>query len=121
MRTFHFFLVFILTIFLPLTPVSAQLSPIDVPILPMHSALHYTVITPLYTLVNKATKQRLDLNETDVASLRDLKGIGPKKAQAIIDYRQQHGRFKTIDELKSVKGIGEKLFKQLRKKFLIGE
>ena len=36
-----------------------------------------------------------------------LKGIGEKKAQSIVDYREEHGPFKTAADLKSVKGIGE--------------
>lgn len=49
----------------------------------------------------------VDINQADVETLsRVMDGIGPKKAQAIIDYRNEHGPFHTIDELTRVKGIG---------------
>ena len=43
-----------------------------------------------------------------------LKGIGEVRAQSIIDYRELHGGFKTIDELKNVQGISENLFEQIK-------
>ena len=43
-----------------------------------------------------------------------LTGIGDKKADQIFAYRQQHGRFKTIDEIKQVSGIGDKTFLSLK-------
>ncbi len=49
--------------------------------------------------INQATTQEI---------IAKLDGIGSKKAQAIIQYRQQYGDFKTVDELLKVKGIGEK-------------
>jgi competence protein ComEA len=51
---------------------------------------------------------KINLNTADVAALQTLSGIGQKKAEKIIDYRQQHGNFKTIDDLKNVSGFGEK-------------
>jgi competence protein ComEA len=49
----------------------------------------------------------VNINTADAATLsRELKGIGMKRAQAIIEYRQKHGPFKSADELALVKGIG---------------
>jgi competence protein ComEA len=49
----------------------------------------------------------VNINTADAATLsRELKGIGMKRAQAIVDYRAKHGPFKSADELALVKGIG---------------
>ena len=56
----------------------------------------------------------LNLNTASKDELVALSGIGPAKAQAIIDYRAQHGGFKTLDELKDVKGIGARRFEKLK-------
>jgi competence protein ComEA len=49
----------------------------------------------------------VNINTADAATLaRELKGIGVKRAQAIVEYRQKHGPFKSADELALVKGIG---------------
>lgn len=57
---------------------------------------------------------RLSLNTADVAALDTLPGIGPVIAQRIVDWREQHGRFTSVDELAEVSGIGEKLLAQVR-------
>ena len=56
----------------------------------------------------------LNLNTATKDELVALPGIGPAKAQAIIDYRAQQGGFKTIEEMKDVKGIGAKRFDKLK-------
>ncbi|TKB45907.1 ComEA family DNA-binding protein [Thalassotalea mangrovi] len=50
----------------------------------------------------------VDLNKADVSQLQAIKGLGAKKAQAIIDYREANGPFTDVKQLLNVKGIGEK-------------
>jgi competence protein ComEA len=57
----------------------------------------------------------VNLNSADAATLaRELDGIGPAKAQAIVDYRQKNGPFKTPEDLLKVQGIGERVLEQNR-------
>ncbi len=51
----------------------------------------------------------LDINTASAEEFVKIKGIGDKKAERIIAYRDEHGKFSNIDELKNVKGIGEKI------------
>jgi len=48
-----------------------------------------------------------------------LKGIGEKTAQAIIDYRNQKGKFTSIEDIKKVKGIGDKKFEEIKDKITV--
>ena len=71
-------------------------------------------------LVSGVAAAALNLNTGTKDELVALPGIGPAKAQAIVDYRNQHGPFRTLDELRKVKGIGEKLFLQLKPELSLG-
>ena len=62
----------------------------------------------------------VNLNTATKDELVALPGIGPAKAQAIVDYRNQHGPFRSIDEIRKVKGIGEKLFLSIKPELSIG-
>lgn len=57
---------------------------------------------------------KININTASVAELDTLPGIGPALAQRIVDYRTQHGDFKTIEEIKKVRGIGDALFNQIK-------
>ncbi|WP_148512175.1 ComEA family DNA-binding protein [Sulfurospirillum multivorans] len=57
---------------------------------------------------------KVDINSANVEELSSLKGIGEKKAQAIVDYRKVNAKFKTIDDLTQVKGIGSKIVEALK-------
>ena len=56
----------------------------------------------------------VNINTATKTELESIKGIGPVKAQAIIDYRTAHGSFKSIDELDNVKGIGKSTLGKIR-------
>ncbi|WP_289281615.1 MULTISPECIES: ComEA family DNA-binding protein [unclassified Methylophaga] len=56
---------------------------------------------------------KIDLNTATSEELQMLNGVGPSTADAIIEYRDAHGKFKTVDELTNVKGIGDKKLEKL--------
>jgi len=58
--------------------------------------------------------EKININTADVTQLSKIKGIGEKKAQAIIDYREANGSFKTIEDLVNVKGIGDSTLQKLK-------
>ncbi|MGA9396301.1 MAG: ComEA family DNA-binding protein, partial [Azonexus sp.] len=57
---------------------------------------------------------QININTANVDELDSLKGIGPSKAQAIVDYRRKNGSFKSIDDLENVPGIGPATLKDIR-------
>jgi len=72
-------------------------------------------------LAGPAMAGMVDINKADAATIsQQLKGIGPAKAKAIVDYRTAHGAFKSVDELRKVHGIGEKLLAKIRNDVSLG-
>jgi len=64
--------------------------------------------------MKKEVPHDVNINTADEKLLTELPGIGPVTAEAIIDYRQTNGKFKSIDELTKVKGIGPKTLAKLK-------
>jgi competence protein ComEA len=57
---------------------------------------------------------KVNINTAKVDELATLPGIGPAKAEAIVKYRKDHGKFKKIEDLKEVKGIGDKIIEKIK-------
>jgi len=56
----------------------------------------------------------VNINEASVSELAALKGIGKVKAEAIVAYRRENGKFESVDDIHNVKGIGEKIIDKIR-------
>lgn len=61
----------------------------------------------------------INLNTADVTELQNLPGVGPKKAELIIQYRQEKGSFSKIEYLTEVQGIGEKTFAKIKSQLTV--
>ncbi|MFA7555929.1 MAG: helix-hairpin-helix domain-containing protein [Spongiibacteraceae bacterium] len=71
--------------------------------------------SPLY-----ASDDQVNINTANASQLSEiLIGIGPSKAEAIIAYRESYGPFKSVDELLSVKGVGQSLLEKNRVKIVL--
>ncbi len=83
---------------------TGKVSPIDFP--------RFYPATP--GLVVKPAEGLININTADVELLCQLPGIGPKTAERIIEYRKMMGRFKSIEEITNVRGIGPKKFEKIK-------
>jgi len=72
--------------------------------------------------IKKAPEEPLfiNINTADIDTLVKLPGIGEVKAKAVIQYREQNGPFKSIEEIKNVKGIGEATFLKIKDRIRVG-
>jgi competence protein ComEA len=57
---------------------------------------------------------KININTASVEQLTTLPGIGRKKAEAIAEHREESGSFATIEDIKSVKGVGDKIFSKIK-------
>ena len=62
----------------------------------------------------RASSSKVSLNNASKEEFLTLPGIGESKAEAIIKYREEHGGFQAIEEVKEVSGIGESLYNQIK-------
>ena len=66
------------------------------------------------TTPSTSKNKKVNLNKASLEELKQVKGLGRKRAQDIIDHREANGKFKSVDELKKVSGIGAKTIEKLK-------
>ena len=72
------------------------------------------IIEPTVGGVQNQGDGKVNLNKASEAELQTLTGVGPAKATAIIEYRDQNGGFKKVEEIMEISGIGEKTFEKFK-------
>jgi competence protein ComEA len=80
-----------------------------------------TLLVAASVSVVSGEEKLVNINTASAAELAELKGIGDAKAKLIIEYREKNGPFKSVDDLRQVKGIGEKMVAQLRPSITTGQ
>lgn len=80
------------------------------------------VLQPLFSLQSgsKSAGEKININTAPSEELQKLPRVGPAIAQRILDYRKENGNFKRIEDLMKVRGIGEKVFNQLKDLITVG-
>ena len=63
---------------------------------------------------NNSTANQININTASVEELMNLPGLGEAKAKSIIEYREKNGKFKSIENIKEVSGIGETIFEKIK-------
>jgi competence protein ComEA len=72
------------------------------------------VVAVLSTFCAAIAAEKININKASIEELATLKKIGPKIAERIVQYREENGDFKSIEDIKNVKGIGEKTFEMIQ-------
>jgi competence protein ComEA len=70
--------------------------------------------SPVTAAASATAEPKVNLNRASADELQALPGVGPVLAQRMVEWRKAHGRYRTVDELQEVKGIGKKRMEQLR-------
>lgn len=68
---------------------------------------------------NVGQQGKINLNTASESQLLSINGIGPTKAKSIVEFREQHGKFESVDQLKEVKGIGAKTLEKISVFFVV--
>jgi comEA protein len=69
----------------------------------------------------KNEEKKININTASLTELQQLPRIGEKVAQRIIDFRNEHGKFKKIEEIMKVQGIGERVFQLIKDRITVEE
>ncbi|HHO59998.1 MAG TPA: ComEA family DNA-binding protein [Thiotrichales bacterium] len=78
------------------------------------------LLVALLALSSSAFAGKVNVNTADADSIAmEMNGIGQNRAQAIVDYRKANGKFRSIDDLTRVKGVGAKTIEKNRNKIML--
>jgi competence ComEA-like helix-hairpin-helix protein len=90
-------------------------------IIGIKQAPEFSYISPTYSATSNIDPEsiKLNINDASLEELDKLPGIGPEKAQAIIDFRDNNGKFVSIEDLLYVPGIGQSLLEQISDKITV--
>ena len=72
------------------------------------------VAQPVAAASPAKVESKIDINHANAAELQALPGVGPVLAQRMVEWRKVHGRYRTVEDLQEVKGIGKKRLEQMR-------
>jgi len=79
------------------------------------------IVSPIVSAQTAAKAgDKVNINTASLAELEKLPRIGPQIAQRILDYRKENGNFKKVEDILKVRGIGEKVFEQLKDLITVG-
>ena len=91
----------------------------DISSLNLETILHDKDVLTIPTKSSDISVNLISINTSDLNGLLQIPKIGEKTAQAIIDYRNQHGLFQTLEDLMKVKGIGQAKFDFIKDKICL--
>lgn len=88
----------------------------------LSQAVEVTPVKPQGAATEQAAasaSDRINLNTADASQLQELKGVGPKTAESIIQWRDANGPFTSVDQLLAIKGIGEKTLAKMQSQLTV--
>jgi competence protein ComEA len=108
MKKMHLMIVMMLSLVLTLSVSTAFSATKDIPVTTP------AVPAAVPAVPTAAITDKININTADEAALVKIKGVGKKKAEAIVAYRKDHGNFASVEDLRKIKGFGPKVFEKIK-------